>query len=89
MNNVITMIGVTTVIALIFLPLLFWRSRLRCPECGSRKIGVEKTVTGMQTFDYHSSSESGGTTSVQMQYTVKYHCDICRAQWNTTETETH
>ena len=89
MNNVTLIIGVTAVIILILilLSLLSRRPRPRCPECGSQQIGVEKTVTGMDTFDYHSGGDGGGYTSIHLQYIVKYHCNVCGAKWIATEKE--
>lgn len=61
----------------------------RCPECGSRKIGVvAKEPLGMRDVNYTSGSDGGGFTSVQVAYQVTTRCNACGAQWTTTLTET-
>ncbi len=64
------------------------RTRPVCPECGSRHIGQEKTVDGMTTMEYHSGGPSGGSTAIQMHYSITNQCNDCRAKWVTKETET-
>ena len=50
-SNLFAIIGIAVVILLLILPLISWGPCPRCPDCGSRKVGVQKTPTGMRTTD--------------------------------------
>jgi DNA-directed RNA polymerase subunit RPC12/RpoP len=88
MDNWLVFIGVGFLVLILIFPFLPIGARPRCPECGSRKIGVQKTTTGFRTSDFGGGGEGGGDSRVQMQYDVEYHCNDCQAKWTTTATET-
>lgn len=88
MDKLLTVVGGLVLAYILVFPFLPIGTRPRCPECGSRKIGVNKTTTGFRSIDYHSGGEGGGYSGVQMQYDIKYHCNNCQAQWSATATET-
>jgi DNA-directed RNA polymerase subunit RPC12/RpoP len=78
--------AVFTVCALAAILLL---ARPRCPECGSRKIGIiSKEPQGMRDVGYSGGGIGGGYSSAQILYNVKYRCSACEAQWTSTITET-
>lgn len=65
------------------------RPRPRCPECGSRQVGiVAKEPLGMRDSYIHTAGEGGGYAAVQVAYQVTSRCNECRAQWTKTITET-
>lgn len=70
--------------------LWYTRPRLRCPECGSLKVGqVSKEPLGMRDFNFPTTLSRGeGYTMVQISYRITYRCNECRAQWSKTITET-
>lgn len=86
MDNWLVILGVGFLILIAVLPFLPIGTRPRCPQCGSRKIGVQKTATGLRDTD-GGGGHGGGR--VQTQYDVKYRCNNCQNQWTTTATETH
>lgn len=86
MDKLITIVGIVALLVIFVLPFLPFGTRPRCPECGSRKIGVNKTTTGFRSSDY--GGEGGSHSAIQMQYDVKYCCNDCQAQWQKSETET-
>jgi len=88
MDNWLVIMGVGFLILIVIFPFLPIGTRPRCPECDSRKIGVNKTTTGFRMSDSGGGGEGGGGARVQMQYDVKYRCNDCQAQWSATETET-
>lgn len=88
MDNWLMIVGLLFVALILVFPFLPIGTRPHCAECGSRKIGVQKTNTGFRASDFHSGGEGGGYTAVQMQYDVKYRCNDCQAQWSDTITET-
>jgi hypothetical protein len=88
MDNWLVIVGVGFLILIVVFPFLRIGTRPRCRECGSRKIGVQKTATGMRTSDFHSGGEGGGYSAVQTHYEIKYRCNDCQAQWTITATET-
>ena len=88
MDNVLIILGVGALILILVFPFLPIGTRPRCAECGSRKVGVQKTTTGFRSTDFGGGGEGGGGSRMQMQYDVKYHCNNCQAQWTATETET-
>ena len=88
MDNVLPIIGVGFLVFIVIFPFLKIDTRPRCRECGSKKIGVQKTVTGMRAVDYSSGEPGGGGASTQLQYDMKYRCNECQAQWTTTATKT-
>lgn len=85
MEKLFTVIGIIALLIIFVLPFLRFGTRPRCPECGSRKIGVNKTTKGMRSSDYGGE---GGYAVIQMMYQVKYKCNVCQTQWQKSETET-
>ncbi|MEZ4593360.1 MAG: hypothetical protein R3D55_19770 [Chloroflexota bacterium] len=92
MEKLFTVIGLIALLVIFVLPFLPFGTRPRCPECGSRKIGVNKTNKGFRTTGLtgggSGGGEGGGYTSIQTFYDVKYQCNNCQAQWQNSETET-
>ncbi len=88
MDNWLVIVGVGSLVLILVFPFLPIGTRPHCPECGSRKIGVQKTATGMRTSDFSGGGKGGGYSGVQMQYEVEYRCNDCQAQWSKSETET-
>ncbi|WP_420643096.1 hypothetical protein [Candidatus Leptofilum sp.] len=92
MDNWLAIVGVIALIVLFVLPFLPIGTRPRCPECRSRKIGVNKTNKGFRTTGFggggSGGGEGGGYTAVQTFYDVKYRCNDCQAEWTSTATET-
>ena len=76
MDNWLVFVGLGFLALILIFPFLSIGTRPRCPECGSRKIGVQKTATGFRSSD----SGEGGDARVQMQYNVKYRCNDCQVQ---------
>lgn len=88
MDKLLPILGGVALLIILIFPFLPIGTHPRCPECGSRKIGVQKTTTGFRVTDFGGGGEGGGGSRVQMQYDVKYHCNDCRTQWTATATET-
>ena len=61
--------------------LWYTRPRVRCPECGSRKVGqVSKEPLGVRYLDFGGAGgEGGGHSMFQFTYEVTYGCSECRA----------
>jgi hypothetical protein len=87
MDNWLVILGVGFLVLILVFPFLPIGTRPRCPECGGRKIGVQKTATGFRTSDF-GGGRGGGGSRVQMQYDVKYQCNDCQTKWTATITET-
>ena len=88
MDKWLIILGAGFLLLILIFPFLPIGTRPRCAECGSRKIGVQKTPTGMRTSDFSGGGEGGGYSAVQMHYDMKYRCNDCQAQWTATMTET-
>ena len=92
MDKVLMIAGIGALLLIFIFPFLPIGTRPRCPECGSRKIGVNKTNKGFRstglTGGGSGGGEGGGYTAIQTFYDVKYHCNDCQAQWQKSETET-
>mgnify|MGYP002624595500 CR=1 FL=1 len=87
MDNWLVFVGLGFLALILIFPFMPIGTRPRCAECGSRKIGVQKTTTGFRSTDFGGGGEGGGGSRIQMQYDVKYHCNDCQAQWSAKETE--
>ena len=72
MDNWLVILGVGFLILIAVLPFLPIGTRPRCPECGSRKIGVQKTATGMRDSDFGGGGPGGGGGRAPMQDGGKY-----------------
>lgn len=88
MDNWLAIVGVVALILLFIFPFLPIGTRPRCPECGSREIGVNKKAKGLRTSGFTGGGEGGGYTAVQTMYEVKYRCNNCQTEWTATATET-
>jgi hypothetical protein len=63
--------------------------RLRCPHCGSRRVGqVAKEPTGLRSVDMNTGYGGGGYAGVQTFFTVRYQCNDCRQGWTDNVAET-
>jgi DNA-directed RNA polymerase subunit RPC12/RpoP len=63
--------------------------RLRCPHCGSRRVGqTSKEPTGLRSVDMNTGYGGGGYAGIQTFYAVRYQCNDCRQGWTDEVAET-
>ena len=60
MDKVLMIAGIGALLLIFIFPFLPIGTRPRCPECGSRKIGVNKTNKGFRTTGLTGGGSGGG-----------------------------
>ena len=64
----------------------FFRSRPRCPECQSYKVGIVKKEQ-QRAIIHVQPLDKGVQTTATVYYHVQYRCNDCQATWRATIAE--
>ena len=88
-----SLIAVTVVLSVAAALFALWRythrPRWRCPNCGSRQVGlIRKDPQGLRSVDMHTGGSGGGYSGIQTTYAVTYQCNHCHFRWTDTIVET-